>query len=63
MKRDVTYLAIIGVLISVIWLNVETIANDERRHKKEVNRLTDSLSKANGLIKANQFKYPSEYGN
>ncbi len=63
MKRDVTYLSVIGVLISVIWLNVETIANDESRHKKEVNRLTDSLSKANGVIKANQFKYPSEYGN
>jgi len=62
MKRDVTYLSIIGCLISVIWLNVETIANDEKRHKKQTQSLLDSLSKANGLIKANQFKYPSEYG-
>jgi hypothetical protein len=60
MKRDVIYLAIIGVLISVIWLNIETMAYTNKVHKNELNRLTDSLSKANGLIKLNRFKWPSE---
>ena len=60
MKRDVIYLSIIGVLISVIWLNIETMAYTDKVHKNELNRLTDSLSKANGLIKEYKKFYPSE---
>lgn len=60
MKRDVIYLAIIGVLISVIWLNVETIGHMESKHDKEVNNLLDSLSKANGMIKEYKKFYPAE---
>lgn len=54
---------IIGLSLLVWWLIFTGIERDafiESKHKKELNRLTDSLSKANGLIKANQFKYPSE---
>lgn len=60
MKRDVMYLSIIGVLISVIWLNIETIAFMETKHRNEVKQVQDSLSKANGLIKTHGFKWPSE---
>ena len=50
----------IAILISVIWINVETISFMETNHVKEVQRLTDSLSKANGLIKEYKKFYPEE---
>jgi hypothetical protein len=54
---------IIGLSCLVFWLIFTGIERDAfmtSKHKKEVKALTDSLSKANGLIKEYKRFYPSE---
>lgn len=63
MKRDVIYLAVIGCLMSVIWINMETIKFMDSKHEKESKALLDSLSKANGIIKEYKKFYPYDKEN
>lgn len=61
MKSFVSH--VITVLVtSAVWftLNAEQSAFQQSQSDKEKQRLIDSLAKCNGLIKINQFKYPSE---
>lgn len=60
MKRDVIYLAIIGVILYFGWILNEAHLAKQAALEKEKQSALDMLSECNGLVKLNGFKWPAD---